>query len=166
MVAPAPFDGLPNVEGKAAVAAALEKEGKGRATTQFRLRDWNISRQRYWGAPIPVIYCEKCGVVPEKEENLPVLLPMDVKIREDGRSPLPETPGFFAPSSARVAGPGRREKPGHLCGSSPVFRPLHQRPAIPKAPPDPPPSATGCRGPVHRRCGVRHPAPALFPAFH
>ena len=109
MVGSGPFDGLPNVEGKAAVAAALEKEGKGRATTQFRLRDWNISRQRYWGAPIPVIYCEKCGVVPEKEENLPVLLPMDVKIREDGRSPLPETPAFAQCVCPRCGGPARRE---------------------------------------------------------
>jgi len=103
------FDGTPNEDGKKAVAQALEKEGKGKATTQFRLRDWNISRQRYWGAPIPVIYCEKCGVVPEKEENLPVLLPMDVKVREDGRSPLPETPAFASCVCPKCGGPARRE---------------------------------------------------------
>ena len=94
MVNSGDFDGMPNTDGKKAVAERLEKEGKGKATTQFRLRDWNISRQRYWGAPIPVIYCEKCGVVPEKEENLPVLLPLDAHVREDGRSPLPETDSF------------------------------------------------------------------------
>ena len=94
MVNSGDFDGMPNTDGKKAVAERLEKEGKGKATTQFRLRDWNISRQRYWGAPIPVIYCDKCGVVPEKEENLPVLLPLDAHVREDGRSPLPETDSF------------------------------------------------------------------------
>ncbi|WP_165069045.1 leucine--tRNA ligase [Desulfovibrio sp. ZJ200] len=109
MVNSGAFDGLPNVAGKAAVAAALENQGKGKATTQFRLRDWNISRQRYWGAPIPVIYCEKCGVVPEKEENLPVLLPLDAKIRDDGRSPLPQTPSFAECVCPCCGGPARRE---------------------------------------------------------
>jgi len=109
MVNSGSFDGTANEDGKKAVAQALEKEGKGKATTQFRLRDWNISRQRYWGAPIPVIYCDKCGVVSEKEENLPVLLPMDVKIREDGRSPLPETPGFASCVCPKCGGPARRE---------------------------------------------------------
>ncbi len=109
MVNSGPFDGTANVDGKKAVAQALEKDGKGKATTQFRLRDWNISRQRYWGAPIPVIYCDKCGVVPEKEENLPVLLPMDVKIREDGRSPLPETPEFASCTCPKCGGTARRE---------------------------------------------------------
>lgn len=109
MVNSGSFDGTANEEGKAAVAQALEKKGKGKATTQFRLRDWNISRQRYWGAPIPIIYCDKCGVVPEKEENLPVVLPMDVKIREDGRSPLPETPEFASCVCPRCGGAAQRE---------------------------------------------------------
>ena len=109
MVNSGSFDGTANEDGKKAVAQALEKGGKGKATTQFRLRDWNISRQRYWGAPIPVIYCDKCGVVAEKEENLPVLLPMDVKIREDGRSPLPETPEFASCTCPKCGGTARRE---------------------------------------------------------
>ncbi|MCC8190203.1 MAG: class I tRNA ligase family protein, partial [Planctomycetes bacterium] len=109
MVNSGSFAGLPNEEGKKAVADALEKNNKGKATTQFRLRDWNISRQRFWGAPIPVVYCEKCGVVPEKEENLPVLLPLDVKGRDDGRSPLPETPSFAECACPRGGGPARRE---------------------------------------------------------
>ncbi len=89
------FDGTDNEEGKKAVAKALEAKNMGTFTIQYRLRDWNISRQRYWGSPIPIIYCEKCGVVPEKEENLPVVLPLDVKTQEDGRSPLPLTPSFY-----------------------------------------------------------------------
>lgn len=109
MVNSGPFDGLDNEAGKKAVTERLEKEGKGKATTQFRLRDWNISRQRYWGAPIPIIYCETCGVVPEKEENLPVLLPLDVKIREDGRSPLPQTPSFVDCACPCCGGPAKRE---------------------------------------------------------
>lgn len=104
-----PFDGMPNEDGKKAVAHSLEKEGKGKATTQFRLRDWNISRQRYWGSPIPVVYCDKCGVVAEKEENLPVLLPLDVKTRTDGRSPLAETPSFAVCTCPSCGGQARRE---------------------------------------------------------
>lgn len=103
------FSGAPNEEGKEAVARALEKEGKGRHAVQYRLRDWNISRQRFWGAPIPVVYCEQCGVVPEKEENLPVRLPLDVHTRPDGRSPLPDTPQFYACACPACGGPARRE---------------------------------------------------------
>ncbi len=103
------FDGVPNQEGKAAVAAELERLGKGRSTTQFRLRDWNISRQRYWGAPIPVVYCERCGMMPEKEENLPVLLPLDAQIRDGGKSPLADLPSFVHCACPKCGGPARRE---------------------------------------------------------
>ncbi len=82
------FSGLSNEEGKGKIIEALEKNGFGKKTVNFRLRDWNISRQRYWGAPIPVVYCEDCGMVAVKQEDLPVLLPLDVKTHEDGRSPL------------------------------------------------------------------------------
>ncbi|WP_291439594.1 leucine--tRNA ligase [Desulfovibrio sp.] len=109
MVNSGQFDGIPNEDGKKAVAQSLEKSGKGKATTQFRLRDWNISRQRYWGAPIPIIYCDKCGAVPEKEENLPVLLPLDVKTRSDGRSPLADTPSFAQCVCPQCGGQARRE---------------------------------------------------------
>ena len=109
MVNSGPFDGMDNEAGKKAITDLLASQGKGRATTQFRLRDWNISRQRYWGAPIPVVYCESCGVVPEKEENLPVTLPLDIKVRDDGRSPLPETPSFAQCACPRCGGPARRE---------------------------------------------------------
>ena len=103
------FTGMPNVEGKEAITAKLDETGKGRATVNYRLRDWNLSRQRYWGAPIPVVYCEKCGVQPVKYEDLPVLLPLDVKTCEDGRSPLPDTLSFVETTCPCCGGPARRE---------------------------------------------------------
>ncbi|WP_446424681.1 leucine--tRNA ligase [Mailhella sp.] len=103
------FSGMPNLEGKEAITARLDETGKGRATVNYRLRDWNLSRQRYWGAPIPVVYCEKCGVQPVKYEDLPVLLPLDVKTCEDGRSPLPGTPSFVETTCPCCGGPARRE---------------------------------------------------------
>ncbi|WP_300786701.1 leucine--tRNA ligase [uncultured Desulfovibrio sp.] len=103
------FDGMPNTDGKQAVARKLEADGNGRATTQFRLRDWNISRQRFWGAPIPVVYCDACGVVPEKRENLPITLPLDAQINEDGRSPLPQMDSFTRCTCPQCGGPARRE---------------------------------------------------------
>ena len=109
MVNSGSFDGMDSVEAQKAIVALLEQEGKGKGTVQYRLRDWNISRQRYWGAPIPVMYCEHCGVVPEKEENLPITLPMDVKTREDGRSPLPDYAPFVECVCPRCGGKARRE---------------------------------------------------------
>lgn len=103
------FTGLPNEEGKLKIADWLEKNNLGRRTVNWRLRDWNISRQRYWGAPIPMVYCDSCGVVPEKEENLPVVLPLDLKNRPDGRSPLPDSPEFYVCSCPVCGGTARRE---------------------------------------------------------
>lgn len=106
MVNSGEFDGMKNTEAMQAITKTLAAKGMGEKTVQYRLRDWNISRQRYWGAPIPIIYCEHCGIVAEKEENLPVTLPLDVKIREDGRSPLPETESFvncICPQCGRTA---------------------------------------------------------------
>ena len=109
MVHSGEFDGMANTDGKQAVARKLEADGNGRATTQFRLRDWNISRQRFWGAPIPVVYCDACGVVPEKRENLPITLPLDAQINEDGRSPLPQMDSFTRCTCPKCGGPARRE---------------------------------------------------------
>ncbi len=109
MVNSGKFTGLPSEEGKAAVIKALEEAEMGKAATQFRLRDWNISRQRYWGAPIPVVYCDRCGLVGEKEENLPIVLPLDVKTFPDGKSPLPATPSFTECVCPRCGGKARRE---------------------------------------------------------
>ncbi len=103
------FNGLPNEEAKNAIADSLEASGKGRRTVNWRLRDWNISRQRYWGAPIPVVYCDKCGMVPVPEQDLPVVLPLDVRTHSDGRSPLPDTPSFVETTCPCCGGPARRE---------------------------------------------------------
>ena len=82
------FDGLNNKEALPKIIDYIEEKGFGKKSVNFRLRDWLISRQRYWGAPIPMIYCEDCGWVPEKEENLPILLPTDVEFTGKGESPL------------------------------------------------------------------------------
>ena len=83
-----PFDGMPASVGKERIADFVEANGWGGRTVSYRLRDWLISRQRYWGTPIPVVYCDGCGVVPVPEEDLPVLLPEDAQFRPTGESPL------------------------------------------------------------------------------
>ncbi len=103
------FSGLSNEVGKEKIVEAVEKNGFGKKTVNFRLRDWNISRQRYWGAPIPVVYCEDCGMVAVKESDLPVLLPLDVKTHEDGRSPLPTFDAFVNTTCPKCGKPAKRE---------------------------------------------------------
>ena len=78
------YDGLTSEKAKKAIIEDLEKQGIGNRTINYRLKDWLVSRQRYWGAPIPIIYCDKCGMVPVPEEDLPVLLPYDVEFKPDG----------------------------------------------------------------------------------
>ena len=109
MVNSGPFNGMRSAEAKVAIIAHLEKTGLGKRAVTYRLRDWGISRQRYWGAPIPMIYCEKCGVVPVPEEDLPVVLPLDAHIDETGRSPLPKLASFVKTTCPRCKGPARRE---------------------------------------------------------
>ena len=89
------FDGMPNKEAITKITADLEKRGIGKKDINYRLRDWLISRQRYWGTPIPMIWCDDCGWVPEKEENLPVLLPTDVEFTGKGESPLSTSKHFM-----------------------------------------------------------------------
>lgn len=85
------LDGLPNIEAKSAVIQLFEKKGLGTGKTNYKLRNWGISRQRYWGAPIPFVHCDDCGLVPEKVENLPIALPEDVEITGEG-NPLEKHP--------------------------------------------------------------------------
>jgi len=89
-----PFNGMDSTRAKDEIVAHLEEKGLGEKTVSFRLRDWGISRQRYWGAPIPMIHCQTCGIVPVAEKDLPVLLPEDAQLLEGGRSPLPALDDF------------------------------------------------------------------------
>ncbi len=103
------FSGLDSPPAREAIADYLEEQGLGRKSVNFRLRDWLISRQRYWGAPIPIIYCEKCGMVPVPEADLPVVLPLEVEITAVGRSPLAESASFWKVDCPTCGGPARRE---------------------------------------------------------
>jgi leucyl-tRNA synthetase len=104
-----PFTGLPSVLGKEKIAEYLEENGWGKKAVRYRLRDWGISRQRYWGTPIPIIYCGQCGMVPVPEAELPVTLPRDVPFTGKGGSPLLESKLFNEVSCPQCAGPARRE---------------------------------------------------------
>jgi leucyl-tRNA synthetase len=103
------FDGTRTPEGINEVIRWLEAEGKGRPAVSFRIRDWLISRQRYWGAPIPIIHCSSCGEVPVPEADLPVELPEDVDFSPTGESPLAKHEGFVHATCPRCGGAARRE---------------------------------------------------------
>jgi len=103
------FDGLPNDEGKRRITAAVAERGLGAPRVTYRLRDWGVSRQRSWGAPIPVVYCERDGAVPLPEEALPVVLPTDLVFSGRGGSPLAAHAGFVHTGCPRCGGPARRE---------------------------------------------------------
>ncbi len=103
------FTGMKNTEAKKAITQKAVDEGFGDFKTQYRLRDWLISRQRYWGAPIPMIYCDKCGIVPEKEENLPVMLPTDVDFSVVGKSPITTSKTFAETICPVCGGKAKRE---------------------------------------------------------
>ena len=103
------FNGMKNTEAKKAITQKAVDNGFGEFKTQYRLRDWLISRQRYWGAPIPMVYCDKCGIVPEKEENLPVMLPTDVDFSVVGKSPITTSKTFAETTCPICGGKARRE---------------------------------------------------------
>lgn len=103
------FDGMSSKEAIKAITAKLEKQSKGRLKTNYRLRDWLVSRQRYWGAPIPAIYCPHCGIVPVPEKDLPVTLPHDVDFTPDGKSPLLKCEEFMNVTCPVCGKPARRD---------------------------------------------------------
>lgn len=103
------FDGMNNREAIVKITEYLEEQGIGKKTINYKLRDWLISRQRYWGTPIPMIYCEDCGWVPEKEENLPVMLPTDVEFTGKGESPLATSKTFIDTVCPVCGKPAKRE---------------------------------------------------------
>jgi leucyl-tRNA synthetase len=104
-----PFSGLPSPEAKEMIVAWLAERGLGEATIGYRLRDWLLSRQRYWGCPIPIVHCERCGEVPVPDDQLPVLLPDVEDYLPKGRSPLAAAEDWVATTCPRCGGPARRE---------------------------------------------------------
>jgi len=103
------FNGMESAKAREAIATYLEAKGLGGKKISYRLRDWGISRQRYWGAPIPIIYCEKCGTVPVPEKDLPVVLPSNVEVTGMGESPLKGVKEFVETNCPQCGGRGRRE---------------------------------------------------------
>ena len=103
------FNGLENTKAKEEIIKYAEEKGFGKSKTQYRLRDWLISRQRYWGAPIPVVYCEHCGIQPVDEKDLPVLLPTDIDITVQGKSPIVTSPTFMKTTCPKCGGSATRE---------------------------------------------------------
>jgi leucyl-tRNA synthetase len=104
-----PFNGMKSEDARRAMAALAESDGFGKPAVTFRIKDWGVSRQRYWGTPIPVIHCPNDGVVPVPDDQLPVLLPKQVAITGQGRSPLDEVPEFVNVVCPKCGGPARRE---------------------------------------------------------
>ena len=109
LVSSGEFDGLTCAAGRAAVLSRLSAQGKGGETVNYRLRDWLISRQRYWGAPIPIVHCEHCGEVPVPEDQLPVELPYDVEFKPDGKSPLAKCESFVNTVCPKCGRPAKRD---------------------------------------------------------
>jgi leucyl-tRNA synthetase len=103
------FNGLPSEEGMVKVSEYLEEKGWGKRTVSYKIRDWLISRQRYWGAPIPMVYCVKCGIVAVPEKDLPVLLPENAEFRPTGESPLKYNEKFINTICPKCGGPAKRE---------------------------------------------------------
>ena len=105
----AEFDGLTSEQAVDAIAEKLAADNKGEKQTNYRLRDWGVSRQRYWGTPIPIIHCDKCGTVAVPEDQLPVVLPEDIEYGEDVGSPIKKMPEFYQTTCPECGGDAERE---------------------------------------------------------
>jgi len=103
------FNGMSSVEARSAIIKKLEDKKLGSEKINYRLRDWLVSRQRYWGTPIPMIHCDKCGTVPVPEDHLPVKLPYDVEFAPDGKSPLAKSEEFINTACPVCGGHAKRE---------------------------------------------------------
>ena len=163
------FDGMPNEDAKGAIVEFLGKSGKGKKSINYRLRDWNISRQRFWGSPIPVIYCDECGIVPVPEQDLPVVLPEDAVMNEDGRSPLPDMESFHnvtCPKCGKMAAKRETDTMDTFRGILLVFHALHRFPQGRCSFRQQVPRILDSGRPVHRRYRTRYPAPALRKILH
>jgi leucyl-tRNA synthetase len=110
MVHSGQFDGQPNRQAKGTIVDHLASMGLGKAAISYRLRDWGISRQRYWGAPIPMVHCAHCGIVPVAEADLPIVLPENANLLEGGRSPLPLLDDFVRTTCPRCGDPDARRE--------------------------------------------------------
>jgi leucyl-tRNA synthetase len=118
MVNSGQFNGLPSAQGIKAVTTYLEQKSWGKGTISYRMRDWLISRQRYWGAPIPMVFCDTCGIIPVPEKELPVLLPEEAEFKPTGESPLKYDKKFVNTTCPKCGGPAKRETDtidGFLC---------------------------------------------------
>jgi leucyl-tRNA synthetase len=104
-----PYSGLPSEEARRVMTAKAKQDGFGEGAVTYRIKDWGVSRQRYWGTPIPIIYCEKCGTMPVPEDQLPVVLPLQIEITGKGRSPLENVPEFMNVECPKCGGKARRE---------------------------------------------------------
>jgi len=104
-----PYDGLTPAQAIARMTHDAEAQGFGKGTVQYRIKDWGISRQRYWGTPIPILYCERCGILPVPDEDLPVVLPPNVRLTGEGQSPLAGVPEFVNTRCPKCEGTARRE---------------------------------------------------------
>ncbi len=162
------FSGLPSAEARAQMNQKAEREGFGKAAVTYRIKDWGISRQRYWGTPIPVIHCPKCGVVPVPEKDLPVILPVDVQLTGKGRSPLGRRGVVREREVSQVR---RRRAPrirhhGHLRRFVLVFLSLLRSEELAGSLRFEEDRLLVSHRPVHRRRGARDSSPDLFALLH